>query len=96
MQNPQIVTCDKCDVLLDLYDKVNCSIANLIKNQWNAKKYGVSLYFDGIQYEDLLHYKKILYRKITNPANIDFCTSDLVTLITKSLYKINKCPKCPC
>lgn len=96
MQKPQIINCSQCSVLLDLYDKIDCSVANLAKNKWANTAYNVSLYFEGNRYEDLLRYKRIVYRKITNSKNIDICDEDLVTLVTKELYKIGKCPKCPC
>ena len=84
-------SCDGCGLLLDLYRKVDCSIANLIGNKWNSIKYGVSTYFDSIQYENLIHYKRMLYRMITSGEG---SKDELISSIIKDLYKPNSCLKC--
>ena len=96
--NPILKNCNECSVLIDLQNKVDCSIANLIANKWNAHIYGVGLYFDAAHYKDLIRWKSILQKRILNPNYPSSCEGDqvLIKLINKDLYKISKCPKCQC
>lgn len=95
---PKLTNCSECSVLLDLQDKVDCSIANLIANKWNNISYGVGTYFDATQYSNLVKWSNILKKRIINPSFPTTCDSDqlLIGLIYKDLYKISKCPKCQC
>lgn len=98
MQTSQLKQCTDCDSLLSLYNKVVCSIYQLIKNKWIGHTYNSDLYFDADLYGTLIRFKRVLYKRLFNQEYPSECFSnqDIITTVNKLLYKQNDCQKCPC
>jgi hypothetical protein len=81
-----------------MYNKVNCSIYQLIKNKWVGHTYNSDTYFDESQYHSLLRLKRIIYKRLYNPKYPIklFSNDDIITIAIKLLYKSKSCPDCPC
>lgn len=98
MQTSQLKQCTDCGSLLSLYNKVICSIFQLIKEKWIAKTYNTDYCFNDCLYSKLLRLKRILYKRLYNqkyPSD-SYSNQDIISLVTRSLYKQNECPNCPC
>lgn len=98
MQVSKLKKCTTCATLLSIYNQVDCSIYQLIKNKWTNHAYAVDLYFDSVQYHILLRLKRIVGKRLYNqdyPAGC-FDSQDIIALATKLTYNPNKCLPCPC
>jgi len=98
MQIPQFKECTSCGTLQELYNKINCSIYQLIRNKWVGHTYNVDEFFDAGMYKALLRLKRIVYKRLYNPdyPNECFDTQDIISKLTKIMYKSSSCPDCPC
>lgn len=98
MQTSQLKQCTDCDSLLSLYNKVICSIYQLIKEKWTSVSYNTGESFNSHLYGKLLRIKRILYKRLYNQSYPDckYSNQDIISITSKLLYKANNCLKCPC
>lgn len=98
MQKSQFTKCSSCGTLQDLYDRIGCSIYQLIKSKWIGVTYNTDNYFDCDHYRTLLRLQRIIYKRLYNQKYPTDCytNDDIITLASKSLYKFEDCRPCPC
>lgn len=98
MQSPQLKMCTDCSALQNLYAQIYCSIYQLMKNKWIGNVYNVDKYFDADRLKTLLNLKRIVYKRLFNPSypSSYYSNQDIVSLVSRILYKQNDCPECPC
>jgi hypothetical protein len=95
--SPQIVQCDNCDALKKAYDKVECTILELMRNKLSNISYNVSLYYDQALVNKLVRYKRVITNRLYNPKYpcSQISTQDLVTLAVTTAYMGPDCSSCP-
>ena len=98
MQVSKLKKCTTCSALQNVYNQVDCSIYQLIKNKWTNHSYAVDLYFDSTQYHTLLRLKRIIGKRLFNQNYPSGCfeTQDIISLATKLTYNPTNCLPCPC
>lgn len=98
MQIAQLKQCTDCSTMESMYNKVDCSIYQLMRSKWLSIVYGTENDFDSAQYKTLLRLKRILNNRIYNLTYPSECytSQDIIALAGKELYKANSCPQCYC
>ncbi len=98
MHNPEFKMCSGCESLQDLYNQLECTIVQLMKNRWTNVSYASELYFNRDEYRSLLQAKKILEKKLANRKYATDCVSEdvFVGWLVRHLYRTNNCLPCPC
>lgn len=94
--SPQIAKCSNCGSLKHLYDEVECSLLDMMNRKWINTQFNTSLKFDQSLYNDLVRYKRLLYKRMFNPTypspSID--VQDIITQATLRVYKKGDCSQC--
>ena len=98
MQLAQLKQCTDCSSMEAMYNKVDCSIYQLMRNKWLSVVYNTESEFDSFQYKTLLRMKRILNNRIYNSSYPSSCytSQDIIAVASTRLYKANSCPQCYC
>lgn len=96
MPHFQIVSCTNCNSLKELYNEIECTLVDLIKRKWTNAQYNTSLSFNQSLYDDLVRYKRVVYKRLFNPAYpaVGVDVQDIITQVKLRVYKSGDCSQC--
>lgn len=96
MQNPQISQCSNCGSLREIYKEIECTLIDLIKRKWANAQYNTALSFNQSLYDDLVRYKRVVYKRMFNPAYpcVSVDVQDIITQVRLRVYKPGTCSMC--
>jgi len=66
MLQPDLKECKGCESLQELLEQIDCTLTIYGKNQMHNIQYNLTLYYPKDKIADLLHYKRILTKKVFN------------------------------
>lgn len=94
---PRIVECTNCDALKEAYERVECTILDLMRNKYANISYNTNLFFSQSLLNRLIRYRRVMYSRLYNPkypcGNID--AQDIIKLALTHAYKQSNCSMCP-
>jgi hypothetical protein len=95
--SPVIVQCNNCDALKKAYNKVECTILDLIRNRFSNISYNTTLYYNRALMSRLVRYRRVIYNRLYNPhypcKAIE--TQDIIKLAITHAYMGPDCSFCP-
>ena len=96
MQSAQVVGCTNCGSLTEVYNEIECTLLDLIKMKWTNAQYNTSLSFNQSLYDDLVRYKRVVYKRKFNPSYPSECidVQDIISQSKLRTYKRGDCSIC--
>ena len=95
--SPQITKCNNCDALKTAYNRVECTILDLMRNKFTNITYNTTQFFCQELLNRLIRYKRVINSRLFNPkypcSLIE--TQDIITLVVTHAYADPECSLCP-
>lgn len=79
----RIRECLDCGNLQSLLNEINCSIAQMGRNHWLNLSFDACNYYKRSDITLLLHYKRIIQKKIFNPDYACDCNYELASIVSR-------------